>query len=946
MLPFASAACACCASSGFAQQTSDDVAFEEQAIEEIVVTGSRIKRRDFSSPSPLATIEREVLESTGRATLEETLNLMPQVQPDSSRALNNGGDGTAAINLRGIGAGRTLVLMNGRRVAPSGTGSAVDINNLPQSLIERVEIITGGASTVYGSDAIAGVVNLITRDDFRGLALDASYSLSAESDAQIYDINLSYGQEISDGKGNVALYAGFYDREELLAGSRTLTNKSIANDDATGEVFESGAVPPPAGLIFAPLVDFGSGPNGTTFNPDGVPREFVDPDDRYNFRPINYLQTPLRRTTAGLLGNFEVSANYEIYVEAGVARNEATLQFAEVPAIDFAVVNTDNPVLTREARQFFEANYAVEPGVALIGVGRRLSELGPRRMSFERNYWRAVAGVRGELGAGWDIDAWLTYARSDETEHLLNDALASRFRQGLLVDPVTGQCFDPSNGCVPLDIFGEGRLSAEAASFLRIDGVQNDSKRTQQLASIVVTGSPVDTWAGELNMAFGAEWRSDSAMFEADDILFSGDTLGFRGAAPVEGKETVGELYTEAVIPLVRDAAWANDVALEIGARYSDYDNAGTSWTYKYGASWAVTDTLRFRVMRQRSVRAPNNGELFTENFTETGFFVGNVSSDDPCSASNDPVALGYLEKCVIQGLPAEQVGVFEAFAVATDFIFGGNPSLEPETADTLTAGVVILPWSFDKWQISLDYFEIDVADSIGDIDPVAICFDARNAANLFCDNITRDVNAGYNVVQVFAPQSNRGRITSRGIDTQVTYRSPLPDAFSWFGSAADFELGLFWTYTLENSWQLNLTTGVIECSGLFGEFCPIEKLGQGTTIPENRVSSRLSYVTDRLGIHLLSRWIQGSQNSRFAEAEFVGQPPPLLAVPSVGSRTYLDLSISYELARGLNARLGVNNLTSTDAPLMPGLENNTDALLYDVFGRSYFLSFFVRIFE
>lgn len=146
-----------------------------------------------------------------------------------------------------------------------------------------------------------------------------------------------------------------HDREELLAGSRALTNRSIVNDDATGEVFESGAVPPPAGLIFAPLVDFGSGPNGTTFNPDGVPREFVDPDDRYNFRPINYLQTPLRRTTAGLLGNFEVSANYEIYVEAGFARNEATLQFAEVPAIDFAVVNTDNPVLTPEARQFFEA---------------------------------------------------------------------------------------------------------------------------------------------------------------------------------------------------------------------------------------------------------------------------------------------------------------------------------------------------------------------------------------------------------------------------------------------------------------------------------------------------------------------------------------------------------------------------------------------------------------
>jgi outer membrane receptor protein involved in Fe transport len=302
-------------------------------------------------------------------------------------------------------------------------------------------------------------------------------------------------------------------------------------------------------------------------------------------------------------------------------------------------------------------------------------------------------------------------------------------------------------------------------------------------------------------------------------------------------------------------------------------------------------------------------------------------------------VALGYTDKCVIQGMPADQVGVFEASSVPTDFVFGGNPALEPEAADTLTLGLVIQPLRYENWQFSVDYFEIEVTDSIGEIDPVDICFDARNTANLFCDNITRDPALGYNVVEVFAPQSNRGRISSRGIDTQVEFRSPLPDSLAWFGSAADFGFDLFWTHTLENSWQLNPVTGVIECTGLFGDFCPIMRIGQGATMPENRISAQLSYITDKLGIHLFPRWIEGTANSEIARAEFLGRPPPLLAVPSVGNRLYLDLGVRYDIMDGVYARFGVNNLTDTNAPLMPDVNNNTDAVLYDVLGRSYFLS-------
>lgn len=931
----------------FAQQSPAQVggeARENDVLEEVIVTGTRIKRRDFFSPSPLATIDRADLQATGRTTLEETLNLMPQVQPDLSRTVNSGGDGTAAVNLRGVGAGRTLVLLNGRRFAPSGTGSAVDINNIPRSLLEKVEIITGGASTVYGSDAIAGVVNFITRDDFEGVSLDATYNLSGDGDAEIFNVDVSFGHNLANERGNLAVYAGYYDRQDLLAGERDFTRVSIENDPLTGELFESGSPATPSAAIFVPPVDLGSGPGFVTFDANGVPEVFTPPDDFYNFQPINYLQTPLQRTTVGLLGKYEINANYELYFESGFARNDSIQQLAEVAVFTFAQVNIGNPVLSPEARQLFEENYQVEPGVAAFGFGRRLSEVGPRIIEHERDYWRTVVGLRGNLGADWEIDAWMTYTHAEEQEFYRNDASRTRLQQGLLVDPVSGECFDPSGGCVPVNIFGPGTISEEAADFLRVTNVQNDTERTQKLAAVVVTGSLFDTWAGPVEKALGVEWRSDKASFTADEVLFSGDTLGFVGAAPVEGTESVVELYAEAVVPLVEDQAWAEYLALELGARYSSYDLAGGVWTYKYGANWQVTDGLRFRGMGQHSVRAPNNAELFTEQFTEFSFFVGTDSSEDPCSASNDPVALGFTEKCVIQGMPAELVGTFEASSVPTAFVLGGNPDLEPESADTLTLGFVIEPLSLEKWQFSVDYFDIELSNSIGDVDVTAICFDRSNTSHVFCENITRDAAAGYNVVEVFSPQSNRGRITARGIDTQVRYGTELPEVLSWFGDPADFSFNLYWTHTLENKWQLNPVSGVIDCLGIFGDFCPIDRAGVGGTMPENRIFSEMRYDAGNLSVFLNTSWIEGTLNGSAREAEFFGEPQPLLAVSSVGSKMYLDLGIGYAVTDNIYLRAGVNNLTDTDPPLMPRVTNNTDTVLYDVFGRSYFLSVSARI--
>jgi outer membrane receptor protein involved in Fe transport len=916
----------------------------EAEVEEIVVTGSRIKRRDFNSPSPISTIDRDAIAYTGLPSLEETLNQMPQVIPDFGRSSNNPGDGTARINLRGMGSGRTLVLLNGRRVAPSGVGSAIDVNTLPQALMDRVEIITGGATTVYGSDAVAGVVNFITRDDFSGLSIDAGTSVTAENDANTYDLNLAFGQNFANGRGNITAYAGYQDRESLFAGERELTSVTWANDNSNGTLFQAGSTTTPAGAIGFPRVDFGNGPTRTTFDPNGIPREFIEPDDRYNFAPINYLQTPLTRYTGGIMATFALQSGHEFYFESGYSRNDSTQQLAPAPASAFVDVNTDNPVLTPEAQQFFIDNFEVAPGLANFGIGRRLVEVGPRLIEHEREYWRTVAGLRGELAGDWEFDGWLSYTNSTETEHLVNDASASRYFQGLLVDPVSGQCFDPSGGCVPVDIFGEARISAEAANYLRITDVQNDTERTQQLAAFVVTGSPLDSWAGPIGTAFGLEWRSDEAGYKADDVLFTGDTLGFNGDAPVDGTERVFEVFGEAVIPLAEGAKFAEYLGLELGARYSEYDLAGSIWTYKVGGEWQPVEILRFRGMHQRSVRAPNNLELFQEQFSESISLVSANTSDDPCSASNDPIAAGYLEKCVIQGLPADQVGIFEASTVPVDYIQGGNPELIPEEAETWTVGAVITPAALPNWIFSVDYFSMEVTDSIGSIDAISICFDPANTANLFCENIRRDpTGAGGNIVELREPQSNRGLIGTKGIDTQISYETDLPGALSLFDDYAQLSVTLIWTHMLENRWQLNPVTQIIDCAGYFGAFCGrgIDE-GVGWTLPENRVTTQLQYLSGPFTTFLTSRWIDGTTNATTLEFAFFGVPnPPVLAIPEIGSKHYLDLGFGYAFTDNVSARLGINNLTDEEAPNMASavIANNTDSAMFDVFGRSYYLS-------
>jgi len=797
--------------------------------------------------------------------------------------------------------------------------------------------VTGGASTVYGSDAVSGVVNFITRQDFEGLEAEFSAYVTGDGDSEVYDGNVAWGRSLGEGAGNISVFAGYLERHAAYAGDRAISSVPLV-EDWSGQIVEWGSTNTPAGQIPFPRADLGSGPTQVTFTPDGVPVAFSVPGDLYNYAPINYLQVPLERLYGGLFLDYALSESAITYVEVIATRNKGSTNTAPVPArFGNLQVNLANPLLSPEARELFSESYA-EPGsnLARFQFQRRLQELGPRISRYDDDYNRLLAGLRGDLNDAWSYNVWLSYTDSNATQSLTNDASRSRFLQGLLVDPATGACYDPSGGCVPVDPFGEGAISNDAQAFIRLAPYRNQSSRKQQLASGYVSGTPFESWAGPVSLAFGMEWRRDSGDYIPDEALFTGDSLGYQGSSSVKGAERVWEIYGEALLPIVGQDAWFGPVELELGGRLSHYDHSGYTDSYKAGLVWEPGERFRFRTMFQQSVRAPNLAEAFQEQLISEGAFATDFNQD-PCSASQDPAAHGFAQRCIDQGIPAEQIGIFEATPYyPMDIIEGGNPAVQPETGRTWTAGVSYS--GLEHWQVSVDYFDLRIEDTIGTAPPRFVCFDQNNTGAVLCDKIRRDPT-NFNVYEVDVRTTNLGKMKTNGFDVQASYATDLPASWAIGQEAADFSLNLVWTYLSSLSFQDNPAVDSFDCAGTFGNPCTGDNVG--ATSPRNRFTAFGRYVSGNLGLTLAWRWLQGTRNNAYLVAEFEGVEDPVIALPAVPSKNYVDLGVSYSFGPHFEARLDVANVLDTDPPLMANavFSNNTDTLTYDIFGRAYQLA-------
>jgi iron complex outermembrane recepter protein len=921
--------------------------------QEIIVTGSRIPRPSLDNPSPTQSVEPEQFVLTGVANVEQTLNQLPQLVPSFTTTSNNPGTGAATLNLRGLGSVRTLILVNGRRWIASDAGEVpeVDVNTIPAALLERVDIVTGGASAVYGSDAVTGVINFVLKDKLDGFHLDARQGISARGDARVSSADMSFGTGFLGDRGNLLVSGGWLDQAPVTQAERRFTIRSLADGCAVPgtrtEFGDSTPLPVPVSSCAPPnevaLIAGGSpnipgsrltgapaffpipggtalsrNPFGVRFDPDGTPRPFIMATDLYNFAPGNYLQVGFERLSANLLASIEIAPAFTPYAELSWIETRSPQQLAPVPAtlgrgsqiVPVARVNLDNPFLTVEAARLLDLNYGTDAEgdrgfIGSIAAGFRLNPayggdadgivqipqlqsrlegLGPRQRRNRREAMRGLFGLRGELTADWSYDAYHSRSRVEHVVDLANSGSARRLQQAILArrDPATGQivCIDPSNNCVPANIFGAGNLSAAAADFIRT-GPNDLTIVEEQVGEASARGELPMLAAGPAGVVLGATWRRNAYRFAPDAALFTGDDLGFLPGVPAAGSTEVWELFAEARVPLVADRPFVRELTAELGLRYSDYDSVGGVWTWKALGEWVPVAGLRARGGYQRAVRAPNVRELFAQPTFRGTLFL------DPCAAASgllgDPAVAAA---CRRDGVPADAAGglFFEAFAETQT---RGDTDLDAEVARTLTLGAVASP--LPGLSVTLDYYDIRIRRAIGTFGGggvflVAGCIaGGADPADPLCAAYDREPDG--TILFIDQPTANLPEVRARGLDGQLAWRRRLGL------SAGDrIDLNLSGTYYFENSFRPNAGVRPFDCAGLFGFPCG-NTIG-GTATPKWKLFNQLAYTAGPATLTLRHRWFSPTVDARNTLRDALGFAP--IRLPEEGRRLegrhYLDL--------------------------------------------------------
>jgi len=940
----------------YAQDSDDDT---------VVVTGSRLVKKDFVSNSPVATINAVQFERTGVVNTENLLNTLPQTVPGLDRTSNNPGNGTATVDLRGLGANRTLVLVNGRRAMPNGAGGVVDINTIAPSMIENVEVLTGGASSVYGADAVAGVVNFILKDDFEGIEANVGYTSTEQGDGETINASVTLGANTADGRGNATVNIGYTDRGAVFQGDRGFSNTALFdNGDNTG-LEPGGSSGVPGTSIFAGgLGTFSPDSFGVVFDADGSARPFVtggDVNDFYNYAPVNFLQLPQERFTIGGTAHYEINDHAEVYVEGRFANNTVSSQLAptpifQTPANGFSL--DGNPFIDPATQQVLSD--AIGSGVDTDGDGiddtasallrRRLVEVGPRFNQDSRNTFQLVTGVRGETFVeNWDYDLSYSEGRTQSSTFQNGNVNRGRFDQALLLTDADGDgnvdvdangnvtCADGgTNGstvpCAPLNLFGPGNISPEAAAFLQTAASTTDEtiQRVAQfnlvgdLGGLSLTDSPI-------GVAIGAEYIENDFEFRPSQDVAASTIAGFNGAPALSGNYDVYSAYGEASIPLLSGLPFAEDLTLDIAGRVSDFSTVGTEYNYKVGGAWTVNSQLRLRGNFNTAVRAPNIGELFApiaENFP---------GADDPCSASGAPaggVTAAVAAICAATGVPVNVIGTAAINPAAGQIrsLAGGNPNLQVEEAETITFGAVITPDIIEGLSLSVDYFDITIDNAIaafggGTDNILTVCYTDPVQGGIgsdFCNAVNR---RGDGTIDFVSNQSANVAGTSlQGLDIAAQYGFEV-------GEIGDFSFNYLGTVTFENTFQAFDGDQIFDCAGRFGNNC-----GEPDPAYRHRVSGS---------------WANGEWSSQIVwqllgsvdDGGELDDPVTPQFVDSIPTTHYFDASVTKDFGENYSITVGANNVLDQGPRVIGDNDEqaNTFPATYDVFGRSFFANAKVR---
>lgn len=927
----------------------------QQPIDEILVTGSRLVRHDLSAPSPTTVVNAEAVQLSGDTTVEAVINELPQLSAGNNSSVNSAGaSGVLTANLRGLGATRTLTLVNGRRFIPANGAGSVDLATIPNALVERVEIITGGASAVYGSDAVAGAVNFLLRNDFEGFEVSTQFGETSAGDGQSVSYGLLFGTNVAEDRGNLTLYASHSTRDPVMMQDRDFSrvplNASLG-PSGSGNI-PGGRMTLSAAQIAALNVGSGAGvvpigPEGCTtpvnsirFGANGAVLRHCDPETLYNYAAGNYLLRPLERTQFAGLAHYAFDDSTEAYVELHYALAENEFQQAAdslsiVTGTNsyFEVLNyANNPVLSPDVRALFVNNRQIfDPqgtGNARIagGIARRVDELGLRNFSFERATFGSTAGVRGDFPVGdhtWHWDVFGQYQRSRTDETVRGTMSPARMSLGLnSTTNSAGQlvCVTAVFGCVPVNPFGLGSISPEAAAFISPARSSSDLFE-RSVAGASLAGEFLSMPAGPVSAAVGVEYREDEYRFMpgATDLARE---YGSASRGITAGGYDVSEAFAELRVPLLRDKPFADVLAIDGAIRYSDYSNFGSTETWRAGLEWAPVDWVRFRGAYNVAIRAPNISELFAP--ITQGFSPGN----DPCAAVRNP-SPAQKAFCVQQGVPAAEIDTFVQTALGFSQLSGGNPDLEEETSETMTIGAVLRLPFLERFNLAVDYYTIEVEDAVATLNAqttLDVCYQLLDANSAPCRAITRLAGTG-EIFQVRASNSNIGLLSVDGVDLTTDYTFDLPESFGIGSNGADMMLLLHAGWLFERESQL-IGAQPIDCAGYFGS-CTAQGAGGS---PDFKAIFMATYDSGPLMVR--------------TQIRYIGDLEPLPAIaattPVVADAvTYVDFSGAFRFGTALEIFAGIDNAFDEQPPLLTsswGGDANTDVTLYDVIGRRYFV--------
>lgn len=954
-------------------ETAPAASSESTEVSEIIVTGSRIARRDYSSNTPITTVGEEAIAAAGSVTLETSLNQLPQVAASAgaqasliSRAVQ------ASINLRGLGQQRTLVLVNGRRMQPSGGDGTVDLNVIPSALISNVEVITGGASATYGSDAVAGVVNLKLQPRFKGLEIEVGAGQTAEGDGENQSVSVTVGSDFADNRGNAFVSLSYANRDSIAFLDRDyLLGQAFSSNSPGGLITAAGANLPTQAAVDAVFARYGVaagrvGRSSTlSLNTDG---SLYLNAGAVNFRdPQSTLQTVYNGTVLSATGDYYLAQvpleRYSSFAHVDYKLNKDVSVFAEGLFTNYTVTTEANPIVVGSVSSspltipvtnpFISADLAQilasRPNpTAPFNLAQIIVPVGGRQERNEYSVYQLTLGAEGRVDS-LDL-SWSVYGSIGRTEQLQS---AINYPSSAALQRLANASDGGRSLCAGgYDFTRINTFSQSCVEYVRRTA-RNTTTLEQKVLEATLQGRLFTLPAGDIRFALGADYRSNSYDYLPDALIQTGELANYLPIMPSNGEASVREVFGELYVPLLVDQPWAQDVSLNLGYRHSDYDTVGGVDTYRIDGTWQFNDVLALRGGYARAVRAPSVSDLYAASANGMAALgaPGAIGSGDPCDvrgayrSSSSPIAAQVRALCLAQGIPGAVIDTFTNTVSRTPFTTVGNLNLEPEVSDTYSMGLVFRspfqnPW-LSNITASLDYYNISLDGAIGQVtNTVAVtqCFSQTvnpgfSNSNYYCGLISRDPSTGQ-AVNIGNPLLNLGGYSTSGIDFQSDWSLSLDD-IGLSPAAGRISLGLVVSYLDTFRIQTLPTSPELEYAGTIGN-TQIDFFA--TAHPEWKGSATAGWRVGPVQSALKWRYM-GAMNN----ANNVGTGGVAAGVEAV---SYFDLDVAWDVSETLQLRAGAVNLTDREPPVLNtsliGLFRS-DPYTYDMAGRRFYVSLKAR---